>query len=247
MEVLKAAFNAIVALLSTALQFLHGMTGSYLLAIVLLTAGIKLVLHPLTRKQLNSMKAMQALAPQMEVLRRKYKDNPKQLNVEVMNLYRANKVNPLGGCLPLLLQLPVLWALYAMLRQVGLFGGETLFGLPLGSAPSLPKFIEHPLLIFIPVLTGLTTYWQQRMSVSVSMTDPQQARTMSIIMPVMFAYFSTNFPLGMSVYWIVSTALYIVEYYIVIGPPKSGGGVAPPREQRKAARAARAFGSQEAP
>ncbi len=236
----------IVQALAWALQRLHGLTGSYLLAIVLLTVAIRAVLHPLTRKQLNSMKAMQALAPQMEVLRRKYKDNPKQLNIEVMNLYRANKVNPLGGCLPILLQLPVLWAFYGMLRQVGLFGNETLFGLPLGSTPVFPQdFTTHPLLILIPVLTVVTTYWQQKMSMSVSMTDPQQARTMLFIMPLMLGWFATRFPLGMSVYWILSTVLYVVEYYIVVGPPKGGGGVAPPREQRKVARAARAFGSQE--
>jgi YidC/Oxa1 family membrane protein insertase len=235
----------IVKLLAAALQVFHGLTGSYLLAIVLLTVAIRLVLHPLTRKSLNSMKAMQTLAPQMEVLRRKYKEDPRQLNVEVMNLYRANKVNPLGGCLPQLLQFPVLWALYALLRQVGLFGGETLFGIPLGSAPVFPQnFIQHPLLALLPVLTALTTYWQQKMSMSVSMTDPAQARTMLIIMPLMLAWFSTKFPVALSVYWIASTVLYVVEYYIVVGPPK-GGGVAPPREQRKAARALRAPGSQE--
>ncbi len=240
---MREAFNAIVALLSTALQALHGMTGSYLLAIVLLTVGIRIVLHPLTRKSLNSMKAMQTLAPQMEVLRRKHKEDPRQLNVEVMNLYRANKVNPLGGCLPQLLQLPVLWALYAVLRQQGLFGGDTLFGIPLGNAPSLPDFIQHPLLVLLPLLSGLTTYWQQKTSMAASMTDPQQARTMLIIMPLMIAWFATKFPVALSVYWISSTVLYVIEYYIVVGPPK-GGGVAPPREQRKAAKALRAPGSQ---
>src|SRR5574341_1290560 len=128
---MSEAFNVIVGLLKSGLQVFHGLTGSYLAAITLLTFVIRLVLHPLTRKSLNSMKAVQALAPQMEVLRRKYKDDPRQLNVEVMNLYRANKVNPMGGCLPMLLQLPVLWALYAVLRQPEVFQGETLFGFPL--------------------------------------------------------------------------------------------------------------------
>ncbi len=247
--------DPIVGVLASALQVLHGLTGSYLLAIVLLTVAIRLVLHPLTRKSLKSMKAVQALNPQMEVLRRKYKDDRQKLQIETMNLYKANNVSVFGGCLPMLLQFPVLWALYALLRREGIFGAETLFGLPLGSAPCsaglaacAQNFIQNPLLALIPVLTALTTYWQQKMSMSVSMTDPQQARTMLIIMPLMLAYFSTNFPIGLSVYWIVSTVLYVVEYYIVVGQPMGGGGgVAPPREQRKAARAVRAPRSQEAP
>lgn len=241
------AFHAIVELLTAALQAFHGLTGSYLAAITLLTAAIRLVLHPLTRKSLNSMKAMQALAPQMEVLRRKYKEDPRQLNVEVMNLYRANKANPMGGCLPMVLQLPVLWALYAVLRQPQVFRGETLFGVPLESQPwPLDVFLQHPLLVLIPLLTVLTTYWQQQMSMSVSMTDPQQARMILIFMPLMLAYFSTQFPIGMSVYWIVSTALYVLEYYIILGPPRRLG-VAPPRDQRSSPKAKRTARSGETP
>ena len=98
------------------------------------------------------MKAMQALAPQMEVLRRKYKEDPRQLNVEVMNLYRAHKVNPLGGCLPLSLQFPVLWALYALLRHPRVFGGGKALRRSPRGMPSLAQFVQHPLLILIPVL-----------------------------------------------------------------------------------------------
>lgn len=233
-------FEAIVTLLQAVLQAFHGVTQNYVVAIVLLTIAIKLVLHPLTRKQLGSMKAMQALAPQIEVLRRKHKQDPKQLNVEVMNLYRAHKVNPLGGCLPLLLQLPVLYALFALLRKPGLFGGERLFGLPLEAHPwPVQVYLDHPLLILIPVLSGVTTYYQQRMSI----TDPQQAR-MFIFMPFLIAWFSTQFPLGLSVYWISSTVAYIVEYFIVVGPPRPVK-VAPPRQPAATAKAKRKTGDQD--
>lgn len=231
-------FEAIVNFLQGALRAFHGITGNYVAAITLLTIAIKLVLHPLTRKQLLSMKAMQALTPQMEVLRRKHKDDPKQLNVEVMNLYRANKVNPFSGCLPLLLQLPVLWALFALLRRPSLFGGEKLFGLPLEAQPwPVQVFLDHPLLILIPVLSGLTTYWQQKMSI----TDPQQAK-MFIFMPILVAWFATQFPLGLSIYWIVSTMAYVAEYYLVVGRPKPLG-VAPPRQARSASRSRRTPGA----
>jgi len=203
--------DSIASLLETALVILRGVAGSYLLAIILLTVAIKAILHPLTRKQLNSMKAMQALTPQMEVLKRKYKDDPRQLNVEVMNLYRAHKVNPLGGCL---------------LRRQGIFGGEQLFGVSLETAPSFALMMQHPLLVLIPVLTAATTYYQQQMSI----TDPQQAK-MFIFMPFLLAYFALQFPVGLSVYWIASTAAYIVEYLLVVGLPKRPG-MAPPKAQR---------------
>ncbi len=221
------SLDSIASVLNQALQALHGLTGSYLLAIVLLTVGIKALLHPLTRTQLKSMKAMSSLAPQIEVLRRKYKEDPRQLNVETMNLYRANKVNPFSGCLPLILQLPVLWALFALLRRPGIFGGEKFAGFPLESQPwPLQVFLDHPVLILIPVLSGITTYWQQRMTI----TDPQQAR-MFIFMPFFVTYLATQFPVALSIYWIMSTVAYIAEYYLVVGPPRQISA-APPRSQR---------------
>lgn len=230
------AFDALVSALHGVLQALYGATGSYLIAIVLLTVLIRVVLHPLTRKQLGSMKAMQALAPQMQVLRRKYKDDMRQFNMEVMNLYRANKVNPFGGCLPLLLQLPVLYALFAMLRRPQVFGGETLFGFPLEASPTFASVLQHPALVIIPILTGVTTYLQQMLTI----TDPQQAR-MFIIMPFFLAYTSVAgwFPLGLSVYWIISTAVYLGEYLMVVGSPARPIEAAPPKRRREEKRGAR--------
>jgi YidC/Oxa1 family membrane protein insertase len=234
-------FNAIVDALDIGLQAFHGMTGSYLAAIVLLTVAIRLLVHPLTRKQLRSMKAMQALAPQVEVLRRKYKDNPRQLNVEIMGLYRANNANPLGGCLPLLLQLPILYALFALLRRPNAFGGEQLFGVALETPVTFQMLLDHPALALVPIFVGLTTYWQQNLTI----TDPQQAR-MFIIMPFFIAYTSVAgwFPLGLSIYWTVSTVVYIVEYYLVVGPPRRIR-IAPPKE-RRTARAKESSGPKEA-
>lgn len=227
---MREIFNGIVDLLAVGLGAFHGVTGSYLAAIVLLTIAIRLLLHPLTRKQLRSMKAMQALAPQVEVLRRKYKDDPRQLNVEIMSLYRANNANPLGGCLPLLLQLPILYALFDLLRRPNAFGGEQLFGVALETAVTFQMVLSHPGLLLVPVLVGLTTYWQQNLTI----TDPQQAR-MFIIMPFFIAYTSVAgwFPLGLSIYWTISTVVYIAEYYLVVGPPRRVR-VAPPRERRSA-------------
>lgn len=230
--------DPIVEILARALIFLRTVTGSSLAAVVVLTVLIKVVLHPLTRKQLKSMKAMQALAPQLEVLRRKYKGDPRQLNIEVMNLYRANRVNPFSGCLPLLLQMPVLWALFALFRRQGVFGGEQFFGVSLESTLTLSMLPSHPMLILIPVLTAVTTYAQQQMTV----TDPQQQK-MFIFMPIFIAWTTVAgwFPIGLSIYWILSTALYMLEYLIVVGKPRPLG-VAPPKRRRERVRSEGAGG-----
>jgi len=223
--------GAIANVLVQILNAFHGRIGSYGVDIILLTLAMKLVLHPLTRKSLKSMKAMQALAPQMAVLREKYRDDPRAMNTEMMNLYRANSVNPFSGCLPQLVQLPVLYALFAALRRPDLFGGESFLGLALDKAPCahlsgacLIGLASQPVVLAIVLLVGLTTYLQQRMSI----TDPQQAR-MFLFMPVMVAYFALNFQIALSIYWIVSTLVYMLEYFIVVGRPGPvpAGGLAP--------------------
>jgi YidC/Oxa1 family membrane protein insertase len=230
--------DPIVRIFAPALEALRGLTGSYVAAIILLTAGMRLVLHPLTRKQLKSMKMMQALAPQVEVLRRKYKEDPRKLNAEMLALYKANQVNPFGGCLPLLIQFPILIALYRVIVSAGTFGGETLLGVPLSQAPNKDVLLAHPALIIIPLLNAAVSYLQQQ----VSITDPEQAR-MFIFMPIFLAFMSLQFPIALSVYWIASSALYVVEYLAVVGMPRRTG-VAPPREARKAPRGGAEGGAQ---
>lgn len=222
---MRALYDGIVDFLAQVLGVFYGWTGSYGLAIILLTLTVKLVLHPLTRRQLRSMKEMQYLAPQMAALREKYKGDPQRLNMEVMNLYRAHKVNPLGGCLPLVLQIPILYALFAVFRRPDIFNGATFLTMPLELVPTLGRIASNPLLLIWPVLSGVTTWLQQRMSV----TDPQQAR-MFIFMPFMVGYFATVVPVGMSIYWIVSTLAYMLEYYIVVGrltPPAPAAPIGP--------------------
>jgi YidC/Oxa1 family membrane protein insertase len=216
-------FLPIQHLLGEVLTALFHVTRDYTLSVVLLTLIVKAVIHPLTRIQLRSMKAMQVLAPHMEALRRKHKEDPKALNQEMMALYRAHNVNPMMGCLPMLIQLPVLWGLFGLLSRRDLFGNATVIGMPwLGMADrpmghvlqALPHHPIYLLALIFPVLVGLTTWYQQRMTV----TDPTQAR-MFVFMPIMFGYFALNYAVGLSIYWIVSTAAYIAEYYLVVGRP----------------------------
>ncbi|MCS7173213.1 MAG: YidC/Oxa1 family membrane protein insertase [Armatimonadetes bacterium] len=245
-------FGWLVAQLNHALQFFYGITGSYGWAIILLTLAVKLVLHPLTRKQLRSMKEMQKLQPHIQALQRKYRDDPQRLNREMMDLYRAHGVNPFGGCLPMLLQMPVLFALYQVLSTPAHFvsrTGEVLKTVPFGPW----DLLVHPITVLadpgkygiaaavayalVPVLIGASTYFQQRVSV----TDPQQSR-MFLFMPFLIGYFSLNFPVGLSLYWFVSTVAYVAEYLSVVGLPKSqkrpqGEAPAGGRRRRKSAEA----------
>ncbi|MDR5682533.1 MAG: YidC/Oxa1 family membrane protein insertase [Armatimonadota bacterium] len=241
-------FNAIVSVINGALQFFYGITGSYGWAIIALTLAVKLALHPLTRKQLRSMKEMQKLGPHLRALQAKFRDDPQRLNREMMDLYRAHGVNPFGGCLPMLLQMPILFALFQVLNNAQNFvkpNGEALTAVPFGPW----DLLVHPMTVLsnaggagvgavvayaaVPVLIGLSTYVQQRVSV----TDPQQAR-MFIFMPFLIGYFSLNFAVGLSLYWFVSTLTYIAEYLLVVGLPKP-----PQAVPVEAARPAEAAGS----
>ena len=243
-QVFGPLFSAITEALHSILQVFYGFAHDYTIAIILLTLAVKLVLHPLTRTQLRSMKRMQIVAPHIEALRRKYKDDPKGLNQEIMGLYRAHNVNPMMGCLPMLVQMPVFIALWRMLYVKGLFGGSAaVFGIPwmrLDEVPNLGKMLTaaaagHPeqfVLLIFPVLVGVTMFFQQRMSI----TDPQQAK-MFIFMPIMMAYFATIYPIGVSVYMITSTTAYIGEYLLVVGSPPPSS-TAPPKSQAVAQTAA---------
>ena len=229
--------NPFVPWLGSALAALHALTHDYTLSVILLTLIVKAVIHPLTRIQLRSMKAMQVLTPHMEQLRRKHKDDPKALNQEMMALYRAHNVNPMMGCLPMIVQLPVLWGLFALLSNRQLFGNATVIGMPwleLAERPmqfvlqALPNHPVYLLALIFPVLVGATTWYQQKMS----MTDPTQAK-LFVFMPIMFGYFALNYAVGLSIYWIVSTAAYVGEYFLVVGKPHPMVS-APPKSQAAA-------------
>jgi YidC/Oxa1 family membrane protein insertase len=232
----NALFDGITQGLRAILQFFYGFSHDYTVAIILLTLVVKLILHPLTRTQLRSMRGMQLVAPHVEGLRRKYKDDPKTLNQEVMKLYKAHNLNPAMGCLPMVVQMPVFIALWRLLYRKGLFGAAAVFGVPwmrLDQAPNLGQIMiqvsaGHPerlALLLFPVLIFGTMWMQQRLTI----TDPQQAR-MLILMPVMMAWFATIYPLGVSIYMIVSTLAYIGEYLLVVGRPHPMIA-APPKSQ----------------
>ncbi len=182
-------------------RFLH----NWGLSIILLTVIIKILLQPLTKKSMQSMKAMQELQPQLKALREKFGEDRERLNMETMSLFKRHKVNPMGGCLPMLLQMPIYIALYKVL-----YNATELYHAPFFwfyrdlSAPD-PFFI-------MPVLLGVFMVLQQKLTPTAS-ADPAQAKMM-MIMPVVFSAFMLFLPVGLVLYIFVNTVMTVVQQWM---------------------------------
>ena len=200
---------------------LYSVIPNYGIAIIILTLLIKIVLWPLGSKSYKSMSEMKKIQPLMKEIREKHKSDKKKMNEEVMGLYRTYKINPLGGCLPMVVQLPVFFALYRMLYQsIELRHAPFFLWIDDLSAPdrlfhfnfSIP-FMEPP--YGIPVLTiimGATMLLQQKMSPP--MGDPTQAKMM-MFMPLIFTFIFINFSSGLVLYWLVNNILSISQQYYI--------------------------------
>jgi len=203
------------------MNFLYDFIPNYGLAIIILTILIKIVLWPLGSKSYKSMSEMKKIQPLMKEIREKYKDDKKKMNQEVMALYKTYKINPLGGCLPMVVQIPVFFALYRMLYQaIELRHAPFFFWINDLSAPdrllrfgfSIP-FMQPP--YGIPVLTlvmGASMLLQQKMSPP--MGDPTQAKMM-MLMPIVFTVIFINFSSGLVLYWLVNNILSIAQQYYI--------------------------------
>jgi len=201
---------------------------NYGVAIILLTIVIKVVLFPLTQKQLKSMRTMQEMQPRMKWIQEKYKDDPQTMQTEIMKMYKEHGASPFSGCLPLLIQLPIFIAFYQALLQMS----KTAFihaanpgflwianlGVIVSKDPSLTRFI-------LPLLAGFTTYYQQKITM-VDAKDPTQ-KSMLYFMPLMMAWIAYTVPAGLSVYWVMFNILGILQQMYVNythGPVKIATG-----------------------
>ncbi len=187
------------------LEFFYKFVHNYGLAIILLVLCIRIVFYPLTYTGFKSMKQMQKLTPKINELREKYKDNKVELNKRIMEMYKESKVNPLGGCLPMLLQIPVFYGLYTTLgTSIQLRNAPLILWIHNLAAPD-PYYI-------LPILMGVTMLISQKMNPMVG--DPTQAKIM-LILPVVFTFIFINFPAGLLLYWTVNNILTIVQQYII--------------------------------
>jgi len=199
------------------LNFFNGFCRNYGIAIILVTVLFKAVFWPITQKGMKSMKNMQKLQPKMLKIKEKYKDDPAKMNQEVMNLYRTYKVNPLGGCLPMLLQIPVFFALYKVLLQcIELRHAPFMLWINDLAAPDrLWIGFDIPYLGGLPVLTllmGASMFLQQKLTPTTA--DPTQAKIM-MFLPVIFTFMFLNFASGLVLYWFVNNLLAILQQYLI--------------------------------
>ena len=199
------------------LNFFYGYVKNYGVAIILVTVLFKMFFWPISHKGMKSMKNMQKLQPKMVKLKEKYKDDPTRMNQEMMNLYKTYKVNPLGGCLPMFLQIPVFFALYKVLLQsIELRHAPFMLWITDLSAPDrLYLGFDLPYLGGLPVLTllmGASMFFQQKLTPTSA--DPTQAKIM-MFLPVVFTFMFLNFASGLVLYWFVNNLLSILQQQMI--------------------------------
>ncbi|MCS1410873.1 MAG: Membrane protein insertase YidC [Verrucomicrobia subdivision 3 bacterium] len=203
---------------------LNGMGLSYGFSIVVITFIIKLLFWPLTQASTRSMKRMAALQPQMKDIQDKYKDDPQKMNKKLMEFMRENRVSPLGGCLPILLQLPVFFGFYTMLQSaIELRGASFLWTCDLSKPDTL--FIIPGLGIpfnLWPLLMGAAQLWQTSMTPMSPGMDPMQQKIMKY-MPLIFVFILYNFSAGLALYWTVQNLLSIVQMKLTKNEPIAAG------------------------
>jgi YidC/Oxa1 family membrane protein insertase len=221
-HIVDFGFFSIIALpLFWVLKFFYQLIGNYGWAIVLLTTLVRIPFIPLVNKSQKSMKKMQDIQPRMAEVREKYKKDPQKMQQEMMQLYKTHKVNPLGGCLPMLLQIPVFFALYKILlitielRQApfmlwiqDLSAPDTLFGHLPDYIPLIGGFAVGPL----PILMGATMLIQQKMTPT--SLDPTQNKIM-MLMPIVFTFLFLNFASGLVLYWLMNNIFSIAQQFYV--------------------------------
>ncbi|MFA6600614.1 MAG: membrane protein insertase YidC [Candidatus Omnitrophota bacterium] len=203
-----------------ALKFFYGFTSNYGWAIILLTCVIKLIFTPLTHMSFESMKKMQALQPKLKALQERYKGDPQKLNREMMQLYKRNKVNPMGGCLPMVLQIPIFIAFYQVLNDAIELKGAGFVGWihDLAAPDRLATFpVTIPFLgdsfNLLPLFMIVSMVWQQKLTPQMGGTTEQQK--VMTFMPLIFGFAFYNMPSGLVLYWFVNNMLSIIHQTFV--------------------------------
>ncbi len=188
------------------LEWFHGLVGNWGWAIVLVTLLIKLILFPLSYKGMMSMQKLKDLAPQMKELKEKYGKDPQKMNAKMMEMYKKHGANPMGGCLPMIMQIPIFFAIYrVLLNAVELQGAEwTLWITDLSVMD--PYFV-------LPLLMGASMWYQQKITPN-TMTDPMQQKIFQWLPAVMTIFFIT-FPAGLVLYWLVNNLFTIAQQYVI--------------------------------
>jgi YidC/Oxa1 family membrane protein insertase len=226
------------------LEFFQHITGSYGIAIILLTIAVRLLLYPLSQKQMTSMARMQKIQPRMKMLQEKYADDKEKLNAEMMRLYKENNVNPMAGCLPLLIQLPIMIVLFQVLMNYQVAANAAFLGVRLehsvfhGMAEAMSVVLEDGARagitdvfsgimsnpaglanvgLYAPglILTVLICFMTWFQQKMTGATDNPQMATMNIVMPIFMAFMCLGLPGGVVVYWGTSSLVGILQQWVI--------------------------------
>ena len=237
-------WSSLSDLVAKLITLLYGITHNYGLAIILLTIIIRIVLYPLMQKQMVSMREMQKIQPLMKSLQDKYKNDKERLNKELMSLYKEHRVNPMSGCLPLLIQMPILILLFQTLRKfkyldaAGNISGGFLWiasrvEIMVNDVPTIVAGLAAPEQLInlgngifglkyigiMPFLVAGSMWYQQKMTTAHAGASggsaEQTQKMMSITMPLLIGFMSFSLPSGLTLYWLVSTLLGIGQQYLI--------------------------------
>lgn len=207
----KGIFVSIGRFLFVVLNGIHKIIPNWGWAIIILTIIIKILFFPLTRKSLRSMKQLQKLRPYLQDIQKKYKDNPHQLQKELMNIYREYDINPFAGCLPTLIQIPIFIGFFLALRNsIFLRGAPFILWIKDLSSPDTVAVIKGFSVNILPILMTITSYLQQKLTPS----EPGQ-KSLTIILPLMFLFILYNFPSGLLLYWVTMNIASLIEQFFI--------------------------------
>lgn len=209
-------FGLVSKTLLNSMNFLKGLFNSYALAIIVLTLVIKSVLWPLQNKATASMKRMQALQPKMAELRAKYEKDPQTMNMEVMKLYKQHGVNPLGGCLPMLVQIPIFFGFYNMLGKAVELRNASFLWVPDLSQPDTVAHLGSIPINVLPLLMAVTMFWSMLLQPK---SGDQAQQRMFMFVPLIFIFFCYNFASALALYWTVQNIFSIVQLYATRNRP----------------------------
>ncbi len=210
-------FNTLSLWINEILSFFFGLTNNYGLAIIMLAILVNIVTFPLTRKQIQSSKKLQQVQPELKKIQEKYRNDKEKLNRATMEFMKENKVNPLGGCLPLLVQFPIIIAVFNLLREPENIIMQTIenfnpyfFNLDLMGLNLALDLTQPDPSYILPILAAAGTFFHQRLV----MTDPKQ-RMLMYIFPVMILVISVSFPAGLVLYWLTNSMFSVGNHFII--------------------------------
>ena len=188
------------------LDWLHTYVGNWGWAIVLVTLLLKLLLFPLSYKGMMSMQKLKDLAPQMKEIKEKYAKDPQKMNAKMMEMYKKEGANPMGGCLPMILQIPIFFAIYrVLLNSVELQGAEWMLWIH-------DLSLQDPIYV-LPLLMGASMWYQQKLTPN-TMTDPMQQKIFQFL-PVVMTLFFLTFPAGLVLYWLTNNVFTIGQQFVI--------------------------------